>query len=485
MRTRCLRFPLALGLTLSLVWAGACDQKKEPAPAPTEPAAKTTAAPKAQATRQVREPIRPALPVAAPPEDAVTTESGLAYKILTPGTGDATPGRNDTVQIHYTSWKTTGETLFSTRYRDRHQRRYLPQQAPGWVETLTAMKVGEKRMVWMPPELAYAGRGPKPTETSVYEVELLDIKPAPPVPDNVAAAPEGAKRTKSGVAYEIVRPGSGDPPRVWDMVSTHMTSWTADGKMLQSTKTRDRPQRVDILRSMPGWREVLETMSVGQVTRAWIPAALSPPRSGVSKDDVVVYEFELVEIERRPDPPPVPADVAGPPKGAKKTKKGVSYVTLTKGKGNKSPAPGSIVSVHYAGWTTDGTLFDASHVRGQPVSFALDRVIPGWTDGMSSMVEGERRRLWIPEELAYKGKPNAPQGMLVFDVELLEITERPAMRQNPWADGTHGAPSGHGGGAKPAGGTSAPKARGAAGQTPKAGKAEGAAAATPKAGGQN
>jgi peptidylprolyl isomerase len=64
-------------------------------------------------------------------------------------------------------------------------------------------------------------------------------------------------------------------------------------------------------------------------------------------------------------------------------------------------------------------MFDSSVSRGQPATFPLNRVIPGWTEGVQLMVVGEQRRLWIPEELAYKGAPGAPQGMLVFDIELI------------------------------------------------------------------
>ena len=79
------------------------------------------------------------------------------------------------------------------------------------------------------------------------------------------------------------------------------------------------------------------------------------------------------------------------------------------------------MKVHYTGWTTDGKMFDSSVVRGEPVTFGLDEVITGWTEGVQLMVEGERTRFWIPQELAYKGQPGAPRGMLVFDVELIRI----------------------------------------------------------------
>jgi FKBP-type peptidyl-prolyl cis-trans isomerase len=66
-------------------------------------------------------------------------------------------------------------------------------------------------------------------------------------------------------------------------------------------------------------------------------------------------------------------------------------------------------------------MFDSSVSRGQPATFGLDEVIEGWTEGVQLMVEGEKRRFWIPARLAYEGKPGRPQGMLVFDIELLRI----------------------------------------------------------------
>ncbi len=119
--------------------------------------------------------------------------------------------------------------------------------------------------------------------------------------------------------------------------------------------------------------------------------------------------------------PPVPADVAAPPGDAETTPSGLAYRVLRAGTGTEHPSRTSTVTVHYSGWTTDGELFDSSVSRGRPSTFRLDQVIPGWTEGLQLMVVGEQRRMWIPEDIAYKGKEGRPQGMLVFDVELLEI----------------------------------------------------------------
>jgi peptidylprolyl isomerase len=119
---------------------------------------------------------------------------------------------------------------------------------------------------------------------------------------------------------------------------------------------------------------------------------------------------------------PAPPDVAAPPADAKKTEKGVFYKVLEPGKADgKKPGTNDTVEVNYTGWTTDGKMFDSSVKRGRPAKFGLSQVIPGWTDGLQVMTVGEKTRFWIPEELAYKGQQGAPQGMLVFDVELIAI----------------------------------------------------------------
>ena len=117
---------------------------------------------------------------------------------------------------------------------------------------------------------------------------------------------------------------------------------------------------------------------------------------------------------------PAPPDVAAPPADATRTPSNLASKVLTPGTGTRHPRPNSRVLVHYTGWTTDGQMFDSSVARGEPIAFGLDEVIPGWTEGVQMMVEGEKRRFWIPAKLAYEGR-GGPQGTLVFDVELIKI----------------------------------------------------------------
>src|SRR5438094_1911374 len=121
-----------------------------------------------------------------------------------------------------------------------------------------------------------------------------------------------------------------------------------------------------------------------------------------------------------PQTQPAPPDVAAPPADATKTVSGLATKVITPGTGKDHPAKDDVVTVHYTGWKTDGTMFDSSVARGKPSSFGVARVIAGFGEGLQLMVQGEKRRLWIPESLAYKGQ-REPKGMLVFDVQLIDI----------------------------------------------------------------
>ncbi|HLL21175.1 MAG TPA: FKBP-type peptidyl-prolyl cis-trans isomerase, partial [Kofleriaceae bacterium] len=147
-------------------------------------------------------------------------------------------------------------------------------------------------------------------------------------------------------------------------------------------------------------------------------------RTGGLPSGQLCYELALNEIEKAPGtPPPVPGDVAAPPADAKKTPKEVAYKVLARGAGGAKPGPADTVRVHYTGWTTDGRMFDSSHVKGVPSELALNGAMAGWTEAIPLMSVGDRMRFWIPPQLAYQGAPGKPQGMLVFEVELLELVK--------------------------------------------------------------
>jgi peptidylprolyl isomerase len=112
--------------------------------------------------------------------------------------------------------------------------------------------------------------------------------------------------------------------------------------------------------------------------------------------------------------------------GVVETPSGLQYQVLTKGKGEVHPKASDRVKVHYHGTLLDGTVFDSSVERDTPISFGLNQVIKGWTEGVQIMVVGDKTRFYIPSELAY-GNHNSGKieggSLLVFEVELLGINE--------------------------------------------------------------
>jgi FKBP-type peptidyl-prolyl cis-trans isomerase len=251
-----------------------------------------------------------------------------------------------------------------------------------------------------------------------------------PAPADVAAPPADAEVTDSGLASKVLQPGTGDEhPSASDIVEVHYTGWTTDGAMFDSSVVRGQPAGLPLDRVIPGWTEGLQLMVPGEKRRFWIPEELAYAGRPGRPAGMLVFDVELLRIQERNTlkiqesvaAPTVPADVAAPPSDAELTSSGLATKVLSPGTGTEHPNKNSEVTVHYTGWTTDGAMFDSSVVRGEPATFPLNRVIAGWTEGVQLMVEGESRRFWIPEKLAYDGAEGAPKGMLVFDVELLEI----------------------------------------------------------------
>jgi FKBP-type peptidyl-prolyl cis-trans isomerase len=145
----------------------------------------------------------------------------------------------------------------------------------------------------------------------------------------------------------------------------------------------------------------------------------------VSLVAAVVLVFTACAAEERSEPKGTiaPVDVAAPPADAVKTSTGLFYRVLVGGGSGRHPGPNSQVTVHYTGWTTDGTIVEgAPRGGGDPVTLDLSERPAGWREGLAMMVPGEKRRFWMPPALAYAGHPGKPQGMMVFDIELLKFT---------------------------------------------------------------
>jgi FKBP-type peptidyl-prolyl cis-trans isomerase len=290
---------------------------------------------------------------------------------------------------------------------------------------------------WFPPtvalSLALAATGQaEPDKTpEPAAVTTPDKAPEPNMPEtptDVAAAPADAVKTASGLASKVLQAGKGEAhPAAADTVTVHYSGWTTDGKMFDSSVKRGEPTSFPLNGVIKGWTEGVQLMVAGEKRRFWIPADLAYGENpgGGRPGGLLVFDIELISIKQAPKAPDVPTDVAAAPDSAEKTATGIASRVITKGTGKDHPKATDKVKVHYSGWTTDGKMFDSSVTRGEPVTFPLNQVIPGWTEGVQLMVVGEKRRLWIPGKLAYGEKPpeGAPAGTLVFDVELLEIVK--------------------------------------------------------------
>jgi FKBP-type peptidyl-prolyl cis-trans isomerase len=255
------------------------------------------------------------------------------------------------------------------------------------------------------------------------------IPGATPLPVADRTPPADAVRQPSGLVSKVITAGTGtERPRAFDRVTFNFTGWSAsDGQMFDNTERRGQPLTLVPSQVMPGWTEGLQLMVAGEKRRFWIPESMTMERL---PRGTIVFDIELVSVERMPDPPATPADVAAAPADATCTASGLCSKILSPGTGTARPAATDTVRVHYTGWKTDGTLFDSSVQRGEPAEFPLNGVIPGWTEGVALMRVGEKRRFWIPEALAYGGQ-REPRGMLVFDVELLAIVVPPAPPTTP------------------------------------------------------
>jgi peptidylprolyl isomerase len=301
-----MRFAAVFVATLTF-GISSCKAKQE-SPPPAASAAEATPVASASAKGPPRGEMLPAVPappdVAAPPADAEKTASGLATKILTKGTGTEHPRLQDQVRVHYTGWTKSGEMFDSSVSRGSPAVFGVAQVIPGWTEALQLMVAGEKRRVWIPAKLAYgeSPRGGAPAGDLTFDVELLDVMKAPDppkVPEDVAAAPKTAKKTASGLAYRVLKPGTGKHPTATDAVRVHYTGWTTDGKMFDSSVMRGQPITFSLAQVIKGWTEGVQLMKVGETARFWIPGNLAygdkPTRPGAPAG-TLVFDIQLLGI---------------------------------------------------------------------------------------------------------------------------------------------------------------------------------------------
>ena len=251
---------------------------------------------------------RPAPPeappdVAAAPADATKTASGLGWKVLRKGKGTTSPGPHDKVRITFTGWTPQGDVIASSIPDGEPWTLSMDDAMPGLAEGLRLMVSGEKRRLWLPANLTAPG-SPRHSGPAVFDVELVSFVKMPDpiaVPEDVDAAPTDAKRTKSGLAYKILKRGPGKQhPTASSTVEVHYSGWTPDGKLFDSSVRRGKPTSFPLSGVIKGWTEGVQLMVVGDKARFWIPGALAygdKPSAGGAPSGPLVFDIELLAIK--------------------------------------------------------------------------------------------------------------------------------------------------------------------------------------------
>jgi FKBP-type peptidyl-prolyl cis-trans isomerase len=243
---------------------------------------------------------------------------------------------------------------------------------------------------------------------------------APSTFDPAALAPSVrppplARRTPSGLVYFKVRPGGGlENPNLGSIFIAHFTGYNQAGQVLETTRD-GQVAELTLDRVTQGFKEGLMMVHAGDVFRFWIPPALAYGNYPGAPKGVLIYDLEVFDIRNTPP--------SRPPEQATFVPGGIVFQVLRTGTGTEHPSLRSNVEVRYQGFKEDGSAIDATGRPYDTRTFRLQETIQGWQDVLRMMVTGEKRRVWIPGELAYGSQKGKPQGPLMFDIDLVAFED--------------------------------------------------------------
>jgi FKBP-type peptidyl-prolyl cis-trans isomerase len=222
--------------------------------------------------------------------------------LIEAGTGARHPVDNDRVALEYTSWSRDGKATGSSRVQGQPLEQSVRLLLPGLAAAVEAMVVGERRMVWIDGAQTCGedddGR-PVCLGDATFDIKLVGLNPAPPVPDDLAGPPPTATPAGAGLALKVLAPGHcDDRPGPDSRVTIRHSGWSRDGVLFESTAMLGHPSTF-VLHELPeGLREGIRLMSAGEKARFWIASAgpSKPRRRGIPTGPVV-YDVELISFE--------------------------------------------------------------------------------------------------------------------------------------------------------------------------------------------
>lgn len=217
---------------------------------------------------------------AAPPADASTLPSGIAWRRLLDGNGDSSPGPNDVVTLEYAVWKRDGSLVDSTRQNGQPLVQSVRTLARSLQSSVQAMRPGEERLLWLPENSPVRADTKVSTFPITLQLALKSFIQAPATPNHLESPPPRAKRTPSGLAYELLGPAPATAtdaphPRPDSQVEILHTIWSSDGAIVESTELAQHPALYIQADLLPGLREGIRLLHVGETARFWIPAPLA------------------------------------------------------------------------------------------------------------------------------------------------------------------------------------------------------------------
>jgi FKBP-type peptidyl-prolyl cis-trans isomerase len=320
-----------------------------------------------------------------------------------------------------------------------------------WLEAIKMLGKGGKGTFYIPSDLAYGEEGDGasiPANTVLkWDIELVDFEHVLSAGERAESDQEKIKKhladnnivgekLESGIWYTTTQEGEGENPSIKASVTIHYSGRVLDGEKIDSSYDRDEPVTISLYDVIVGWKIAIPTLKKGGKATFYIPSALAYGEQGADlntlANSVLVFDFELLDFEEAMNPKEqATADakliqdfLAKNKIEAEQDTSGIWYTITEPGTGG-NPTLSSKVKTHYKGMLLNGTVFDSSYDRGQPVEFGLNEVIKGWQLAIPKLQKGGKGTFYIPSGLAYgpagAGGAIGANAVLIFEVELLDI----------------------------------------------------------------